>query len=108
MTDPNSAGIASSGISGAATPGVCACRVIRFPRHEEVSRLDTAVLRERFLAAGLFEPGEIRVVYTDLDRMVLGGAAPTDLCGFRRTRNWGALTLPSGAKSESSISESRA
>jgi 4-deoxy-L-threo-5-hexosulose-uronate ketol-isomerase len=76
MTDPNSAGIASSGISGAATPGVCACRVIRFPRHEEVSRLDTAVLRERFLAAGLFEPGEIRVVYTDLDRMVLGGAAP--------------------------------
>lgn len=59
-----------------AAPRARKARVIRFPRHEEVCHMSTALLRERFIADGLFEPGEIHVVYTDLDRMVLGGAAP--------------------------------
>jgi 4-deoxy-L-threo-5-hexosulose-uronate ketol-isomerase len=77
MRNPDSTGIIVSGPSGsAAEPRACAARVIQFPRHEEIGQLGTAVLRERFIAEGLFEPGEIRVVYTDLDRMVIGGAAP--------------------------------
>jgi 4-deoxy-L-threo-5-hexosulose-uronate ketol-isomerase len=45
--------------------------------------LDTEDLRGAFHAGGLFEPGEIRLVYTHYDRMILGGAVPGD----------GALTL---------------
>jgi 4-deoxy-L-threo-5-hexosulose-uronate ketol-isomerase len=55
-----------------------ATRVISFPHHEELCQLGTTALRERFIAAGLFNPGEIRIVFTDLDRMVLGGAVPDE------------------------------
>lgn len=38
--------------------------------------MDTETLREHFLAEGLFEEGEIRLVYTHYDRFVVGGAVP--------------------------------
>lgn len=38
--------------------------------------LDTTGLRAAFHAGGLFRPGEIRLVYTHYDRMMLGGAVP--------------------------------
>ncbi len=38
--------------------------------------LDTAGLRSHFHADGLFADGEIRLVYTHYDRLVLGGAVP--------------------------------
>ena len=38
--------------------------------------LDTAGLRAHFHADGLFADGEIRLVYTHYDRMILGGAVP--------------------------------
>jgi 4-deoxy-L-threo-5-hexosulose-uronate ketol-isomerase len=38
--------------------------------------LDTAGLRSHFHASGLFADGEIRLVYTHYDRLILGGAVP--------------------------------
>jgi 4-deoxy-L-threo-5-hexosulose-uronate ketol-isomerase len=46
-------------------------------------RFDTEGLRRAFHASGLFADGEVRLVYTHYDRMILGGAVPTG----------GALTL---------------
>src|SRR4051794_10767246 len=39
------------------------------------ARMTTDELRETFLVEALFSPGEIRLVYVDLDRTVIGGAA---------------------------------
>lgn len=50
---------------------------IRHATHpDEFPRLDTAGLRERFLADELFAPGEVRLELTHHDRIVLGGACP--------------------------------
>ena len=49
----------------------------------EARAMDTAALRASFLGEGLFRDGEIRLLYTHCDRMVVGGAAPAG----------GALTL---------------
>ena len=38
--------------------------------------LDTAGLREHFHKDGLFEEGEINLVYTHYDRFILGSAVP--------------------------------
>ena len=38
--------------------------------------LDTAGLRAHFHAGGLFADGEIRLVYTHYDRLIMGGAVP--------------------------------
>jgi len=43
---------------------------------DDVTRLGTSDLRERFLLEALFAPGEVRLVLTHEDRMVLGGAVP--------------------------------
>jgi 4-deoxy-L-threo-5-hexosulose-uronate ketol-isomerase len=43
---------------------------------EDTARRDTAGLREAFLVTDLFRPGEIRMVYSHFDRMILGGAIP--------------------------------
>jgi 4-deoxy-L-threo-5-hexosulose-uronate ketol-isomerase len=51
---------------------------VRYPR------MTTAELRETFLLGGLCEPGKINLIYVDLDRTVVGFAAPVDA----------ALTLP--------------
>lgn len=44
------------------------------PDHAKL--MDTAALRQNFLAGGMFAAGEIRLVYTHYDRFVLGGAVP--------------------------------
>jgi 4-deoxy-L-threo-5-hexosulose-uronate ketol-isomerase len=44
---------------------------VRYPR------MTTAELRETFLVDGLYKPGEIQMVYVDLDRTVIGMATPT-------------------------------
>jgi 4-deoxy-L-threo-5-hexosulose-uronate ketol-isomerase len=43
---------------------------VRFPH------MTTAELRESFLLSGMYEPGELRLCYLDLDRAVAGMAAP--------------------------------
>ncbi len=40
---------------------------------EHVAGMDTPELRERFLVQGLFQPGEVRLVHSHSDRMVIGG-----------------------------------
>lgn len=45
---------------------------------EHVRRMDTAELRARFLVEELFTEGEVRLVYSQQDRVILGGAVPTD------------------------------
>ncbi len=47
------------------------------PSPRETSMLDTQELRAAFLLEELFIPGEIRCVYTDLDRAIVGSAIPT-------------------------------
>ena len=42
----------------------------------EARAMDTAALRGAFLAETLFAPGEIRLVYSHYDRMIVGGAVP--------------------------------
>jgi 4-deoxy-L-threo-5-hexosulose-uronate ketol-isomerase len=50
---------------------------IRHATHpDELPRLDTDGLRERFLVEALFAPGEVRLELTHHDRIVLGGACP--------------------------------
>lgn len=44
------------------------------PAHAKT--MDTAALRQHFLAEGMFATGEIRLVYTHYDRFVVGGAVP--------------------------------
>lgn len=44
----------------------------------DISAMDTDRLRGEFLVEGLFGPGSIEFVYTHVDRMILGGACPTD------------------------------
>lgn len=47
------------------------------PGKAETKRLDTAGLRANFLIPDLFVAGEIKLVYTDLDRAIIGGVIPT-------------------------------
>lgn len=46
------------------------------PRPQEVARLTPAELRAAFLVPDLFAAGELRAVFTDLDRLVAGGVVP--------------------------------
>ncbi|MGD0800588.1 MAG: 5-dehydro-4-deoxy-D-glucuronate isomerase [Terracidiphilus sp.] len=39
--------------------------------------MTTKELRETFLVDGLFQPGQVRLTYVDLDRAVIGSATPT-------------------------------
>ncbi len=48
------------------------------PSPRETAVLDTAELRASFLLDELFTTGEVDLVYTDLDRAVVGSAIPTD------------------------------
>ena len=49
----------------------------RSPRPQDVSSMSTQELREAFLIESIFAPGEITGTFTDLDRLVVGGAMPT-------------------------------
>lgn len=48
-----------------------------FPTPKATNTLSTAELRDTFLIGGLFQPGKVVAHYTDLDRMITGGAVPT-------------------------------
>ncbi|MGX5682231.1 5-dehydro-4-deoxy-D-glucuronate isomerase [Schumannella luteola] len=50
---------------------------IRHATHpDDLAGLDSGALKERFVLGDLFVPGEIRLVYSHHDRMVLGGVLP--------------------------------
>lgn len=42
----------------------------------EARGMQTSALRSAFLGEGLFRPGEIRLIYTHYDRMIVGGVVP--------------------------------
>ncbi len=48
----------------------------RMPRPQDAALMNTAQLRETFLVADLFTPGKFRGVFTDLDRLAVGGVMP--------------------------------
>jgi 4-deoxy-L-threo-5-hexosulose-uronate ketol-isomerase len=48
----------------------------RMPRPQDVATLTTQQLRDTFAVTSLFAPGELRGVFTDLDRLVVGGVMP--------------------------------
>jgi 4-deoxy-L-threo-5-hexosulose-uronate ketol-isomerase len=48
-----------------------------FPAPAATNTLSTDQLRDAFLIGGLFQPGTVVAHYTDLDRMIVGGAVPT-------------------------------
>lgn len=51
---------------------------MRYPFHpDDVKTFTTAQLREQFLIPTLFVPGELTLTYSHIDRMIIGGAAPT-------------------------------
>ncbi len=52
-------------------------RVIQAPSPRETAVLDTCGLRESFLVEELFQPGELTLVYTDLDRAIVGSVVPS-------------------------------
>jgi 4-deoxy-L-threo-5-hexosulose-uronate ketol-isomerase len=49
----------------------------RTPRPQDALRMNTQELRDTFQITNLFVPGEIVGHFTDLDRLVVGGATPT-------------------------------
>jgi len=48
------------------------------PDPTQTARMNTAQLRGKFLVEDLFCPGQVRLVYTSLDRMIVGSVVPTD------------------------------
>jgi 4-deoxy-L-threo-5-hexosulose-uronate ketol-isomerase len=48
----------------------------RSPRPQDVAQMTTQELREAFLIEKIFQPGRISGIFTDLDRLVVGGAMP--------------------------------
>ena len=51
---------------------------IRQPVYSEHARtLDTGGLRRHFLIERIFAPGEITLVYSQIDRIIVGGICPT-------------------------------
>src|SRR5580658_1513736 len=50
----------------------------RTPHPRDITGLSTQQLRETFLIERIFVPGQITGIFTDLDRLVVGGVMPTD------------------------------
>ena len=48
------------------------------PDPERFELMNTSELRESFLVEDIFKPGEICMVYSDVDRAIVGSAVPTD------------------------------
>ncbi len=55
--------------------------------------LDTDGLRAHFHGAGLFEPGAIHLIYSHYDRLILGGAVPTDTLTLDTVAEAGTETI---------------
>ena len=51
-------------------------RTIQTADAQAYRRMTTEELRSRFVVSGLFRPGRVELVYTDVDRAVLAGAMP--------------------------------
>ena len=52
---------------------------IRYSSHyEDAKKYDTTELRKHFLIEELFVPGEIKMVYSHIDRIIVAGIVPTD------------------------------
>ncbi len=49
------------------------------PNIENYKRMTTSELRNAFLVNSLFAPGEIKMVYSDVDRAVIGSAVPVKI-----------------------------
>jgi len=47
------------------------------PAPEHIQRMTTSELRDNFLIPDLFTPGELKLVYSHVDRVIVGGAMPT-------------------------------
>lgn len=45
---------------------------------DQIDAMGTKALRETFMIEGMFAPGQIAFAYTHFDRMIVGGAVPTD------------------------------
>jgi 4-deoxy-L-threo-5-hexosulose-uronate ketol-isomerase len=52
-------------------------RIIRTADEESYRRMTTEELRRRFLVENLFQPGRAELVYTDVDRAIVGGITPS-------------------------------
>ena len=50
----------------------------RMPHPQDVVGMSTEEVRETFLISDLFVPGKLTGTFTDLDRLVVGGAMPAD------------------------------
>lgn len=51
---------------------------IRYSRDpQSFIRMNTTEIRDEFLVADLFVPGEVKLVYLNVDRMIIGSAVPT-------------------------------
>lgn len=53
-------------------------RVLYGASPADIAGMDTGRLRSEFLVEDLFRPGAINFVYTHVDRLILGGAVPTN------------------------------
>jgi 4-deoxy-L-threo-5-hexosulose-uronate ketol-isomerase len=52
---------------------------VRHPSHpNDAKHYTTDRLRQEFLVQGLFVPGNLKMVYTHFDRMIIGGACPQE------------------------------
>lgn len=51
-------------------------KILRTPLPRELAHLSTQELREAFLIESIFSPGNLTGIFTDLDRLVVGGAMP--------------------------------
>lgn len=52
---------------------------IRYSSHfEDAKKYDTANLRKHFLIEEVFVPGEIKMTYSHIDRIIIAGVVPTD------------------------------
>ncbi len=51
-------------------------KILHPPHPSEIHRMTTDEMRRQFLLEDLFVPGEIRLVHTGLDRLIVGGAMP--------------------------------
>ena len=51
---------------------------MRYPVHQkQVERMNTEELRDEFLINNLFQAGKLSLVYSHIDRVIVGGAVPT-------------------------------
>ncbi len=59
------------------------------PNPQAFERMNTDELRAQFMVARLFEKDKIRLVYTDLDRMIVGGIVPVSKLALPQLKELG-------------------